>query len=241
MKHFFFFATISFFIFSCGDGKPVVNTDSIRADSAVKAQLAIKPDSAIKTKDTMHMVALPPVMEGDLVFQIDTSEQCMAFGKATGSKYNNVGMIFIRPKDRLYMVVEAKDSVHTTPLTEWVDRGQGHHVALMRIKNANQFLTEKKTTILKQRIKEMRGKMNDHYFSWSDDEIYCSEMVWKAYNDAVHIPLCTQHKLSEYDLSGPLVKQQMQNKYNGKIPKEEKVVSPEDLYKSPQLELIYEH
>jgi hypothetical protein len=240
MKKFLFLIPVSLLIFSCGSDKPEVNIDSLRTDSALKAQGSMKPDIQTRSKDTMHMVTLPPVMEGDLVFQIDTSEQCMAFGKASGSKYNNIGMIFIRPHDKLYMVLEAKDSVHVMPLTEWVDRGQGDHVALMRVKHANQFLTPRKTADLKNQMKELKGKMNDHYFSWSDDEMYSSEMVWKVYTKALNIVLSTPRKLSEYDLTGALVKQQMQNHYKGNIPQNEKVVSPDDLYKSDQLELIYE-
>ncbi len=240
MKNIFLFLIFTILIWSCRNGNSEANADSLRTDSALKAQAAM-PKIITRSKDTLHMVTLPPVMEGDIVFQIDTSEQCKAFGAATGSKYNNMGIIFIRPLGNLYMVLEAKDSAHTMPLTEWVDAGQGQHVALMRLKNANMLLTDKKTIDLKKVMRSCKGKMNDHYFSWSDDEVYCSEMVWKVYHEGLHIDLSTPRKLSEFNLTGPLVSQQMKNKYNGKIPKDEKVVSPDDIFHSQHLTLIYEH
>lgn len=241
MKNLLLLPLLAFFIYSCGNGKPAVNEDSLKADSALKAQMAFVPPKTDRVKDTFHMVTLPPVMEGDLLFQIDTSEQCMAFGNATHSKYNNIGMIFIRPHDKMYMVLETKDSVHVMPLTEWVNRGQGQHVVLMRLKNSNMYLTDKKTEVLKKGMKTFKGKLNDHYFRWTDDEIYCSEMVWKIYHYALKIDLSTPRKLSEFDLSGPLVKQEMKNKYGNDIPKNEQVVSPDDLMRSDKLEKIYEH
>jgi hypothetical protein len=242
MKNLFLFlcASAAFFIASCGSGKPEVNVDSLKADSALKAQMAFVPPKTDRVKDTFHMVTLPPVMEGDILLQIDTSEQCMAFGKATKSKYNNMAMIFIRPHDKMYMVLEAKDSVHVMPLTEWVNSGQGQHVVLMRLKNSNMFLTDKKTDVLKKGMKMLKGKPNDHYFSWSDDEIYCSEMVWKIYHYALKIDLTTPRKLTDFDLSGNLIKQQMKNKYGAAIPKNEQVVSPDDLLHSEKLEIIYQ-
>ena len=119
MKKLLLFSAIAYCVASCGNGKTDAQTDSAKTDSALKAQMAFVPPKTDRVKDTFHMVTLPPVMEGDILFQIDTSEQCLAFGQATHSKYNNIGMIFIRPHDKMYMVLEAKDSVHVMPLTEW--------------------------------------------------------------------------------------------------------------------------
>lgn len=240
MKNIFIFSVLAIGFFSCTEETKTVNTDSLRTDSALKAQ--VKKDTLIipHSTDTMHAIALPPVMEGDLVFQISEDEQSVAFGNACKSKYNNIGMIFMNPKNHIYMVMEAKDSIHAMPLTEWVDRGKGDHVALLRLKMANQIFNEKKTTMLKMYAKPMRGKKYDIYYSWSDEAFYSAEMIWKLYKNGANVELCKPGKLGQLDLSGTLVKQQMKNKYGAKIPVDEEAVTPNDIFNSPKLEIIYE-
>jgi hypothetical protein len=238
MKKFILLAPV-LFLLSCGDNKPKVNVDSLRADSALRAQASVTPPVPVKT-DTVNAVALPPVFEGDIVLQISEDPQHMAFGKASGSKYNHAGIIFIRPRDRLYVVMELNDSVTATPLTEWRDRGQGEHIALLRLKNSNQLLSDKKTERLKKGAKAFRGVKQDYYYNWSDEALYSTELVWKMYNNALKISICEPGMLSEWDLTGLLIHGQMTKKYGANIPKDEKVVSPDAIYKSPKLEVIYE-
>lgn len=244
MKQFFFSGLLAFTLFSCGNGKPDVNTDSLRADSALKAQNPVSQRDSLMpvthSTDTTHMVALPPVMEGDLVFQEMDDAQSQAFGKTSRSKYNNIGLIFLRPKDRQYIVFEVKDSCRITLLSDWVERGKKQHVALLRLKNANQLINEKKAKALKTTAKQLVNTPFDPYYSWSDDALYPSEMAWKLYHKAVKIDLCTPGKLSSFDLSDPLTKQQLKNKYGNAVPQDEQVVSPDDLYHSPKLEVIFE-
>jgi hypothetical protein len=227
-------------LFSCNEEtKPVINKDSLAEDSAFKARPGMIPKTE-RSPDTLHMVALPPVFEGDLVFQNLGDEQLMAFGEATKSKYNNVGMIFMHPRTKVYMVVDAHDSVHTTPLTEWVSAGTDQKVALLRLKNSNLLLGAKKTKALLDVAKPMKGTPYDPYYSWSDEAFYPSEFIWKVYNQGPKLDLCETGKLSDLDLSGSLTAARMKTKYGDKIPKDEKVVTPDQIYKSPKLEIVFE-
>lgn len=232
-------AAFALFLFSCGENKTTVNTDSLRTDSALRAQTNIAPPVAVNP-DTQKMVALPPVFEGDIVLQISEDPQHMAFGKACRSKYNHAGIIFIRPRDRMYVVMEMGDSVTATPLTEWRDRGQGQHIALLRLKNSNQLLNDKKTERLKKSAKAFRGVRKDYYYNWSDEALYPTELVWKMYNNALNISICEPGKLGEWDLTGLLIHGQMLKKYGEKIPKDEQVISTDAIYRSDKLEVIYE-
>ncbi|CAN5883731.1 hypothetical protein BH11BAC7_BH11BAC7_34570 [soil metagenome] len=224
---------------SCGDNKRELNIDSIKTDSALRAQEAYVPPTAA-SPDTMHAVALPPVFEGDIVMQISEDPAHLAFGTACGSKYNHAGIIFIRPRDRLYVVMEANDSVGATPLTQWVDRGQGDHVVVMRLKNSNQILNEKKTEKLKKGAKEFRGKREDKFYGWSDEAFYSTELVWKMYENALNIEICVPGKLGDMNITGALLSEKMKKRYGANIPKDEKFISPDAIYKSPKLEIIYE-
>ncbi len=222
---------------SCGDNKPAVNSDSLKTDSALKAQLT-KNDIPVST-DTVNMTALPPVFEGDIVMQNSEDPQHIAFGKACGSKYNHAGMIFIRPKDRMYMVMEANDSVTATPLTEWVDRGKDKHIVVMRLKDATQILNEKKTMQLKKGAKDFRGKSEDDFYSWTDNALYSTELVWKMYNN-LKIEICAPGKISDMNMAGTVIGEQMTKNYGADIPKNEKFISPDAIYKSPKLVIAYE-
>lgn len=88
--------------------------------------------------------------------------------------------------------------------------------------------------------KTLKSKKYDPYFSWSDDAFYSSEMIWKLYKIGAQIELSTLGKVSQLDLSGALVQQQMKNKYGANIPKDEPMATPDDLYNSQKMEIVYE-
>lgn len=235
-----FFLLFPAFLISCGDNKPAVNIDSLKTDSALRALDARATSPTAINADTAHTEALPPVYEGDIVMQISEKPEHLAFGKACNSKYNHVGIIFIRPRDRMYIVMEANDSVGAMPLKEWADRGQGKHVALMRLKNSNQILNEKKTERLKKGAKDFRGKREDFYYSWSDEAFYSTELAWKLYDNTLNIKICEPGKLGDLDLSGASTASRMKEKYGANIPKNENLISPDAIYKSPKMVVIYE-
>jgi uncharacterized protein YycO len=83
------------------------------------------------------------------------------------------------------------------------------------------------------------GRPYDILFSWTDDKLYCSELVWKIYNETADLELCPLKKLKEYDLTDDAVKKELTKRYGNKIPLEELMVSPADIAASNQLEMIY--
>lgn len=226
---------------SCGGEHSEAYLDSLRTDSAIKAQLAYTVPRDSVSKDTVHMVAMPPVFEGDIVMQNSDDPALVEFGKICGSKYNHCGLIFIRPRDHLYMVAEVKDSVRLTPLTEWVDRGVGHHVALVRLKNSNQILNEKKTERLRKSGNLFRGKKYDEMLSWSDEAVYSTEMAWKMYHSALNIDICELGKISDVHLAGTKAEEAAKKRYGNPLPPGSQFLSPDAIYKSPKMEVIYEH
>jgi len=81
-----------------------------------------------------------------------------------------------------------------------------------------------------------KGKDYDLYFNWSDDKVYCSELVWKIYKEASGLEIGKLQKLKEFDLSNPIVINKMRERYGDKIPLEETVISPSQVFES---ELLY--
>jgi hypothetical protein len=79
------------------------------------------------------------------------------------------------------------------------------------------------------------GKNYDKTFEWSDDKIYCSELIWKIYQRATGIEIGQLEKLSDLDLTNEAVKSIMKKRYGNKIPLNETVISPSSIFESELL------
>ena len=89
--------------------------------------------------------------------------------------------------------------------------------------------------------KSYKGKSYDIYFEWSDDRIYCSELVWKIYKGATNIEIGQLEHLSDFDLSSDIVKAKMKERYGDNIPMDEEVISPAAMFNSDKLITIAEN
>lgn len=177
----------------------------------------------------------PAILQnGDLIFQTSTSAQSQAIQVATQSKYSHCGIIY-KEGDECF-VFEAIQPVTTTPLDEWIARGKNGHYVVKRLKNADKVLNPANLKKMKAAGKEMAGKNYDLYFGWSDDRIYCSELIWKIYKEGTGIEIGKLQQLGDFDLSHPAVKQKLKERYGNTIPKNEKVISPAAIFES---ELLY--
>jgi hypothetical protein len=175
--------------------------------------------------------------EGDIIFQESHSSQSRAIQLATKSRYTHVGMIF--KQNNQWMVLEAVQPVRYTPVKAFIARSTKGHFAVKRLINADEALTPQTIEKMKQLGKSMLGKNYDLYFEWSDSKIYCSELVWKIYDRILHVEVGKLAKLKEFDLSSPLVKAMMKQRYGNKIPLDEPVISPEAMFQSELLMTVY--
>jgi uncharacterized protein YycO len=176
---------------------------------------------------------------GDIIFQTSKSGQSKAIQIATGSKYSHMGIIYKQGND--YFVYEAVQPVKLTPLTDWIKRGENGHYVAKRIKNSENLLTPETLIKMKQIGEKYAGKDYDLYFEWSDSRIYCSELVWKIYKEAVGLEIGELEKLSDFDLTDKAVKQKLIERYGDNIPKEELVISPASMFNSDLLITIFEN
>ena len=106
---------------------------------------------------------------------------------------------------------------------------------MKRLKGATELLTPKVLKKMKEVGDKHRGKNYDLHFEWSDDKMYCSELVWKIYKEVLDIEIGNLEPLSNFDLSHKLVKQKMKERYGTKIPLNEKVISPVAMFESEYL------
>ena len=174
--------------------------------------------------------------EGDLIFQTSLSRQSQAIQLATKSKYSHCGLIYKDGKD--YYVFEAVQPVKRTPLDKWIARGKDGKYVIKRLQNADQVLTPTTLANMKQIGDKFKGKNYDLTFEWSDDKIYCSELIWKIYQRATRLEIGKLEKLSDFDLTNEAVKQKMKERYGDKIPMNEIVISPVAIFDSELLKIV---
>ena len=91
---------------------------------------------------------------------------------------------------------------------------------------------------MKQIENQFKGKNYDLTFEWSDNKIYCSELIWKVYQRATGIEIGKLQRLCDFDLTNEVVKNKMKERYGNKIPVNEIVISPEAIFESELLETV---
>jgi hypothetical protein len=173
------------------------------------------------------------LMEGDMLFQISTSGQGKAIQLATNSPYSHCGILFRENNE--WMVFEGVQPVKKTKLSDWINRGEGHHYVSKRHKDAASLLTKAVKEKMKVEAKKLVGKNYDLTFEWNDDRIYCSELVYKIYQRGAGIGVGKLQKLREFDLSNPIVKAKLVERYGTKIPLDEPVISPGAIFTDTNL------
>ena len=123
--------------------------------------------------------------QGDILFQESKSNQSKYIKAATNSRYTHCGIIY--KKDGKDYVLEASNVVKLTPVQEWINRGVGKHVKVRKCPIKD----------FKIDLKKYIGKPYDTSFRWTDDKMYCSELVYKIYADN-GIKLCKLRKVNDY-------------------------------------------
>lgn len=196
-------------------------------DCEVEATAAINP-----------LLEIDSLQDGDIIFQTSASGQSKAIQIATGSKYSHMGIVC--RQDEGLMVYEAIQPVKLTPLNDWIARGMDGHYVVKRLKNAEEILTPETVKQMKTVGNEYLNKDYDIYFEWSDEKIYCSELVWKIYKKSTGIEIGELDKLSNFNLSDPIVRQKIEERFGNNLPLNETVISPSAMFDSDKLVTVME-
>jgi uncharacterized protein YycO len=173
---------------------------------------------------------------GDVLFQDLASRQGVAVKLATGSEYTHCGILFEQGGKQV--VMEAVGPVRMIPLADWIAQGVDSRYVVKRLDTLYGYLTPKALAQMKAVGSTYLGRPYDAAFNWSDDELYCSELVWKVYYEGFGLPLCELRRLGSYNFSHPEVAAQARERYGDSIPGDEPVVAPSDLFESERLRLV---
>lgn len=172
--------------------------------------------------------------DGDIIFQTSTSAQSKAIQQATGSQYSHCGLLF-QSEDGGWYVLEAVQPVKQTPLASWVRHGVDDHFVVKRLKSG---ISAEQAHALHNAAAQYIGKDYDALFGWGDERIYCSELVWKAYKNALGISLAEPRPLRSFNLSTKTVAGKLRERYGDAVPLDEPVISPAAIFESVTLSLV---
>ncbi len=193
----------------------------------------------IAKKEVRQLAAKEQIREGDIIFQTSQSSQSKAIQLATHSKYSHCGIIF---KDSAgFYVLEAVQPVKHTALDKWIAKGLDGRYVIKRLKNASQELNNDVIANMTIVGYLFTGSSYDTYFGWSDDKMYCSELVWKIYQRGAGLEVGKLQKLKDFDLTSEPVKRKMKERYGNHIPLNETVISPVSIFDSELLETVTEN
>jgi hypothetical protein len=176
--------------------------------------------------------------DGDIVFHTSRSSQSLAIQLATKSPYSHMGIVYLR--DGKPFVFEAIQPVKLTPLDDWIERGEGRHVVVKRLRDADARLTLETLRKMRAAGEQLAGRDYDPYFEWSDERIYCSELVWKVFERGAGIGLGDLQTIADFDLSNPAVQAKVRERYGDHVPLDEVVISPAAIFDAPDLETVYQ-
>lgn len=176
--------------------------------------------------------------DGDILFQTSRSEQSQAIQLATHSRYSHMGVVTV--EDGTPYVFEAVGPVKRTPLAEWIARGEVGHFVAKRLRRADEVLTAAALGRMREVGRDFVDRGYDHDFAWSDDQLYCSELVWKIYQRALGLEIGALQKFGEFDLSHPVVQAKMHERWGDALPLDEPVISPAAMFASGLLRTVHE-
>ena len=148
-----------------------------------------------------------------------------------------MGIVYVQ--NSAPVVFEAVETVKITGFEEWIARGVDGRCVVKRLKDADRLLSPEALEKMRNIGNRFEGKHYDLTFEWSDDRIYCAELVWKIYRETLGIEIGKLRKMSDFDLSHPAVQQKLKERFGDAIPLDEPVISPADMFDSDLLVTVY--
>ncbi|MFN3696837.1 MAG: YiiX/YebB-like N1pC/P60 family cysteine hydrolase [Pseudobdellovibrio sp.] len=164
------------------------------------------------------------VVEGDVIFQKSQSSQSAAIQEASGSPWSHVGLV-VKNNGKTY-VAEAVQPVRLTPIDQFIARGRGKEFIIKRFAF---FDSEKMTPSLYSVIRKYIGKNYDIYFEFSDDRIYCSELIYKVFQEVTGQEVGVVQKFKDMRLDGPYIQRLIQERLTSigkELNLEEPIITP---------------
>lgn len=146
-------------------------------------------------------------------------------------------MGLVLPHDGELMVIEAVEPVRWTTWEAWRAGGTPETVEVRRLTGA---LSADEVSKMTRVAEGLVGKHYDAAFSWTDDQMYCSELVYKIFDRGAALEIGRLRKLRDFNLTHPVVIKTLRERYGTAVPLGETVIAPSDLAADPRLSRVEE-
>jgi len=172
--------------------------------------------------------------EGDILFQkLPDGKLANAINGVTKSDYTHCGMV-IKDTNGKWMVVEAYNRVIKVTLKSWIERGVNKGFAVCRLKECFNSIIP----ALVDSAKAMLRLPYDYKFSFDDEHIYCSELIYKAFMRVTGDTLGETQKLET--LNWQAYEDFIRRTQKGELPLDHELITPLAIAQAEQLTCIYE-
>lgn len=201
-------------------------------------------DSDIGTKT--QAIKIPAFQTGDIIFHESKSSQAQAIKEATNAIWTHVAVIVEKKskgKSSWYVYEAIGKGVGYTPLESFIRRGVNLRFIVKRVDPVLFIPSDDNVEKLISALEKFDGKPYDYLFEWQDGDIYCSELVWKGYNNAFGFTTGEVQKLKDLNLNGPAVKRlirEREKRFGKEKNLEEPIVTPASMFNSENLYQIYD-
>jgi hypothetical protein len=170
--------------------------------------------------------------EGDLIFQsLPRNPLVDAIEGSSGSPFSHCGILHRTGNE--WVVIESIGTVTETPLETWINRGRNEDYAVFRLTGSYR---EKIPSFIEE-AKGYKGLPYDIHYDMDDKAIYCSELIYKAFQKAAGENMGKLQKLGELHWQPHVaVIKQIEG---GNVPLEREMITPRGLTEAQQVERVY--
>jgi len=169
--------------------------------------------------------------EGDIVLQHLGTKLGSVISDVTNSQYSHCGMVV--EKNGEPHVIEAIGPVRIIHVKDWLR--QGHRRRFTQLRPRDLSKTQIANVIAE--AKTFMGRPYDILYELDDEKIYCSELVYKAFNQALNIDVGKKERLR--DLNWKPHQAFIRQLVRGNVPMDRVMVTPESLMHNKHLKLVY--
>lgn len=176
----------------------------------------------------------PELREGDVLLIPTGGELMEAVKDATGSSWTHCGVVLRSPAGEL-VVLEAIEPVTASSAQAFLSRSINGQLLQLRPRGG---LNETQLAGMRAVGRRLLGRPYDALFLWDDEQIYCSELVWKVYAEGAGLELVQPSRFGDFRLDGPRARRMLSLIHPDGAPLEEPVVPPNLLEHSRLLEVV---
>lgn len=168
--------------------------------------------------------------EGDILLQHFASKLGSVIADVSDSQYSHCGMVIYK-NDQPH-VIEAIGPVRIVSAEDWIKQGHLNQFTQLRPRSLNKA----QISSVRREAEKMLGRPYDIQYEWDDHKIYCSELIYKAFDRALGVEIGRKQKLGNLNWkSHPLFIAYLAG---GKLPLGRVMVTPESLIRDEQLQLV---